>query len=76
MTTITGTNSADLMRQACYADNHYHWELIRVYGAREASDMRYRPHLHKDPDLIAARAAKLAADAAWMDVMRSKYSEA
>ena len=53
---------------ALAADAHYTRELERVYGM-DACDMRYQPKRHTDPALIAARNAKLAADA----IMREAF---
>ena len=53
------------LRLAAYAaDDAYQAELVRVYG-KNAGDMRYRSRVFEDTALIAARDAKVAADAAW-----------
>lgn len=47
-------------------DEDFSRELVRVYGKKFASAMRYRPSSHHvDTKLIAALEAKIAADEAW-----------
>lgn len=54
------------LRLAAYAaDEAYSAELVRVYGKKNAGQMRYCGSQHTDAALIAARAAKHEADAAW-----------
>jgi hypothetical protein len=55
----------DLRLAAYAADDAYQTELVRVYGPKRAGDMRYQPKAFSDAALIAARDAKVAADAAW-----------
>lgn len=49
---------------AIAADHAFEVALIRVYGPAKACDARYR-YDHSDPALVAAKAAKFAADEAW-----------
>jgi hypothetical protein len=57
------------LTEASYkADTAYQQELVRVYGKKLASDMRYQPHKFTDAALIAAANAKVAADKARMAV--------
>lgn len=56
-----------LYREALEADDAYHVELVRVYGAHKAGDARYKPHT--DAACIKAKDRKLAADVAWRAVM-------
>lgn len=51
-----------LYADALRADDAFQRELVRVYGKRRASDARYSGR-HTDRVLLAARAAKHAADA-------------
>ena len=44
------------------ADTLFTSHLIRVYGAKNARDMRYRTNEFRDPQLLAAFRRKLAAD--------------
>jgi len=53
----------ELHRAALDADARFSAELERVYGAR-AGDFRYSSS-HSDPGVIAAKEAKLKADADW-----------
>lgn len=54
------------LRLAAYAaDDAYQAELVRVYGRRNAGDMRYQPNRFEDAALINAHTAKRAADEAW-----------
>jgi hypothetical protein len=61
----------DLYLVACNADDLFHAELVRVHG-RKAAEFRYTPELDTDPALIAARAAKYAADNAWQAEIDSR----
>lgn len=52
-----------LYTAALKADDAFSAELERVYGKNRAGDARYLRN-HKDKRVVAAKAAKLAADAA------------
>ena len=58
----------DLYHAACAADNAYHDALVARYGAK-AADKRYLLD-HSHAELRALAAAKIAADAAWLEEMR------
>lgn len=65
-----------LYYQALRADDAYQRELVRVYGAAKVGDARYQGK-HTDPQLIAARAAKLVADDKWAkEVAQSRLGHA
>lgn len=54
------------LRLAAYAaDEAYSAELVRVYGKKNAGQMRYCGSEHTDAALIAARTMKHKADAVW-----------
>lgn len=56
---------ANELRLAAYAaDDTYQAELVRVYGRKNASEMRYKPNDFEDAALIQAHEAKRAADEA------------
>lgn len=66
-------NKINELRLAAYAaDDAYQTELVRVYGAKLAGQMRYCGSQHTDAALIAARTAKHEADAAWHAVAIAK----
>lgn len=54
---------------AIAADDRYTRALVRVYGKNQSGDKRYQL-THTDPEICAARAAKHAADEAWLEEMR------
>lgn len=58
-----------LYHAAIAADDRYTRALVRMYGENKAGDKRYQL-THTDPEICAARAAKLAADEAWLREMR------
>lgn len=59
------SQSNDLRLAAYAADDAYQVELVRVYGPKNAGQMRYCGSLHTDERLIESRTKKIQADMAW-----------
>lgn len=61
---------------AVEADEAFSVELVRVFGARKAPDMRYRPEQWPtDHQLSAAAAAKILANREWLKRMRGEIND-
>jgi hypothetical protein len=64
-----------LYRAALAADEAFHAELVRVYGASNAGDARYRCQ-HDDQRVSEAGRAKVKADERWLAEMREPSLDA
>jgi hypothetical protein len=72
---MTNKLNTALYFTALAADNDFSRELIRTYGAAQASDKRYQ-RSHEDGACEAARLFKIEADVAWLAEMARFNSEA
>lgn len=64
-----------LYRAAIAADEAFSRELVRAYGAANASAARYR-RTHAHPAVNAAARSKVAADAAWLNGVKASPTHA
>lgn len=61
---MANVNCTHLYEAALEADFNFERELLRAYGEAAVADARYKM-VHADAAVTAAKAAKVAADAAW-----------